>query len=89
MDYGSLAPTLFTPTRFNPDTTKPKCSNCAMKTNPMFSAVKADAIRRVHAITNLRNKEIFLEIFDAPREEIRRGLIEKLDPAYIGLRPKG
>lgn len=33
MDYGPLVPT----SRYNSNTTKPKCSNCAMKTCPTFS----------------------------------------------------
>lgn len=33
MDYGPLVPTF----RYNSNTTKPKCSNCAMKTCPTFS----------------------------------------------------
>lgn len=53
-----------------------------MKIYPMFSTAQVDAVkRRVHAITRLHNEEIFLEIFVAPREEIRRCIIEKLGPA--------
>ncbi|KAK4006601.1 hypothetical protein OUZ56_011758 [Daphnia magna] len=60
MDYWYSAPT----PKFNPNTSEPKCSNCAIKTYLTFSAAKADAVRR--------------KIIDAPREEIRRCIIEKL-----------
>ncbi|KZS04123.1 Uncharacterized protein APZ42_032998 [Daphnia magna] len=54
-----------------------------------FSVAKADAVqRRVHAITRLSNKEVFLEIIDAPREEIRRRIIEKLGTAAWDYHPK-
>ncbi|KAK4045288.1 hypothetical protein OUZ56_032826 [Daphnia magna] len=88
-DYDFYPPTF----RFYPNathkTTLPKCSNCAMKTHPTLSAARADAIRkRTQAITRLRDQEIFLEIIDAPREKIRRCIIQKLGPAAWDYHPK-
>ncbi|KZS08245.1 Uncharacterized protein APZ42_027843 [Daphnia magna] len=79
--------------KFDPNatqkTTLPKCSNCAMKTHPTLSAARADAIRQqTQAITRLRDQEIFLEMIDAPREEIRRCIIKKLGPAAWNYHPK-
>ncbi|KAK4015087.1 hypothetical protein OUZ56_030077 [Daphnia magna] len=78
-DYGFYPPTF----RFDPNatqkTTLPKCSNCAMKTHPSLSAARADAIRkRTQAITRLH----------APREEIRKCIIQKLGPAAWDYHPK-
>ncbi|KAK4015054.1 hypothetical protein OUZ56_030044 [Daphnia magna] len=88
-DYGFYPPTF----RFDPNatqkTTLPKCSNSAMKTHPSLSAARADAIRkRTQAITRLRDQEIFLEMIDAPREEIRKCIIQKLGPAAWDYHPK-
>lgn len=86
MDCGPVMPTL----KCNANPTKSKCINCAMKTYPTFSVAIVEAIpKRVHAITWLRNKEIFLKILDAPREdqEIRRRIIEKLVPAACDYKP--
>ncbi|KAK4013539.1 hypothetical protein OUZ56_026093 [Daphnia magna] len=59
-----------------------------MKTHPTLSAARADAIRkRTQAITLLRDQEIFLEMIDAPREEIRRCIIKKLGPAAWNYHP--
>ncbi|KAK4013908.1 hypothetical protein OUZ56_026460 [Daphnia magna] len=83
--YGYLAPTF----KLNPNTTPSKCSNCAMKTYPTFSAAKADAVlKRGYAITRLCNQEIFLEMIDAPRKEIRKGIIKKLGSAAWDYCPK-
>ncbi|KAK4045271.1 hypothetical protein OUZ56_032809 [Daphnia magna] len=50
---------------------------------------RADAIRkRTQAITRLRDQEIFLEMIDAPREEIRKCIIQKLGPAAWDYHPK-
>ncbi|KZS06420.1 Uncharacterized protein APZ42_030139 [Daphnia magna] len=81
-NYGFYPPTF----EFNKNATQkatlPKCSNCAMKTHPTLSAARADAIqKRTQAITRLPDQEIFLEMIDAPREEIRRCIIQKLGPA--------
>lgn len=60
-----------------------------MKTYPTFSAAKADAFhKRVSAFTQLRNQEIFLEMINAPREEIRKRIIKKLGPAAWDYRTK-
>ncbi|KAK4013288.1 hypothetical protein OUZ56_025522 [Daphnia magna] len=89
-DYGFYPPTF----EFNPNTTQkatlPKCSNCAMKTHrATLSAARADAIqKRTQTITRLRDQEIFLEMIDAPREEIRRCIIQKLGPAAWDYHPK-
>ncbi|KAK4007171.1 hypothetical protein OUZ56_012333 [Daphnia magna] len=54
-----------------------------------YAMVRADAIRkRTQAITRLRDQEIFLEMIDAPREEIRRCIIQKLGPAAWDYHPK-
>lgn len=88
-DYGFYPPTF----EFNPNATEqetlPKCSNCAMKTRPTLSAARADAVqKRTQAITRLREQEIFLEMIYAPREEIRRCIIQKLGPAAWDYHPK-
>ncbi|KAK4045307.1 hypothetical protein OUZ56_032845 [Daphnia magna] len=88
-DYGFYPPTF----RFNPNATQkaalPKCSNCAMKTHPTLSAARADAIqKRTQAITQLRDQEMFLEMIDAQRDEIRRCIIKKLGPAACDYHPK-
>ncbi|KAK4006335.1 hypothetical protein OUZ56_011489 [Daphnia magna] len=88
-DYGFYPPTF----EFNPNatqkTTLPKCSNCAMKTHPTLSAARADAIqKRTQTITRLRKQEIFLEMIDAPREKIRRCIIQKLGLAEWDYHPK-
>ncbi|KAK4037729.1 hypothetical protein OUZ56_029758 [Daphnia magna] len=88
-DYGFYPPTF----KFNPNATPkatlPKRSNCAMKTHPTLSAARADAIqKRTQAITRLRDQEIFLEMIDAPREEIRRCIMQKLGPAAWDYHPK-
>ncbi|KAK4006591.1 hypothetical protein OUZ56_011747 [Daphnia magna] len=88
-DYGFYPPTF----EFNPNASKqetlPKCSNCAMKTRPTLSTARADAVqKRTQAITRLREQEIFLEMIDAPREDIRRCIIQKLGPAAWDYHPK-
>ncbi|KAK4006509.1 hypothetical protein OUZ56_011663 [Daphnia magna] len=88
-DYGFYPPTF----KFHPNATQkatlPKCSNWALKTHPTLSAARADAIQtRTQAITRLRDQEIFLEMIDAPREEIRRCIIKKLGPAAWDYHPK-
>ncbi|KAK4045620.1 hypothetical protein OUZ56_033307 [Daphnia magna] len=87
--YGFYPPTF----EFNPNATQKatlsKCSNCAMKTHPTLSAARADAVqKRTQAITRLRDQEIFLEMIDAPREEIRRCIVQKLGPAAWDYHPK-
>ncbi|KZR96085.1 Ankyrin-like protein, partial [Daphnia magna] len=89
-DYGFYPPTF----EFNPNDTQKatlsKCSNCAMKTHPTLSAARADAIqKRTQAITRLRDQEVFLEMIDAPREEIRRCIIQKMWSRCMGLPPEG
>ncbi|KZR97976.1 Uncharacterized protein APZ42_006848, partial [Daphnia magna] len=88
-DYGFYPPTF----EFNPNATQKatlsKCSNCAMKTHPTLSAARADAVqKRTQAITRLRDQEVFLEMIDDPREEIRRCIIQKLGPAAWDYHPK-
>ncbi|KZR96784.1 Uncharacterized protein APZ42_008679 [Daphnia magna] len=57
--------------------------------HPTLSAARADAIqKRTQAITRLRDQEIFLEMIDAPREEIRRCIIKKLSSAAWDYHPK-
>lgn len=60
-----------------------------MKTHFTFSVANANAIGiRVQAVTRFQNKEIFLEMFDAPKEEIGKCIIEKMGITAWNFRKK-
>ncbi|KAI9557221.1 hypothetical protein GHT06_017041 [Daphnia sinensis] len=60
-----------------------------MKTIPTLSAARADAVcRRVRATTRLSKGEVFLDLVDAPREEIRKFILKKLGQTEGHQRPK-
>ncbi|KAI9553634.1 hypothetical protein GHT06_021557 [Daphnia sinensis] len=60
-----------------------------MKTNPTLSAARVDAVRRrVQTIARLNNGKFFLDMVNAPREEIRRYILKKLGPAAWDYHPK-
>ncbi|KAI9552230.1 hypothetical protein GHT06_022585 [Daphnia sinensis] len=87
--YLSWPPTI----RYDPNlarnTNLRQCQNCAMKTIPTLSAARDDAVcRRLRATTRLSKGEIFLDLVDAPREEIRRFILKKLGPTEGHQRPK-